>query len=420
MLQKLKNLFFSKTGKNIIFVYFFDIVILLIGAVTAIILIRNLSEADYGLYTYFIAVANFITGVIGGGLNNVTTRYAAEYISVYKKKPIHVYGINLFSQIFFSLLLLGIILPNSKYISRFFFGSILYSGALLLGVLTSIGFVLVGVGRTIFQSLERFKIYSTLGVIQRGSLLVGILFLLKTKRLDFNHVAILWLGILFILGIGLIFLIKEYFTFPSGIKDTKEMLSGGGWLIVYFLFLSLFNQLDIFMLSKFRSIEEVAVYGVAFKYHSLILLVLGSISAVLLPKFSKMDYRDLEVQKRFINRWIRLSTLSIFPIGLLILFSKPVMVFLNGPRYLSAILPFQLFCVGAIISLMFSPLVNIVMARKKYFFLAVLGFTAFFINFIGNYLFIPLYGIIGATGVTVVSYAVINLVAYFKICLDKN
>jgi len=71
-------------------------------------------------------------------------------------------------------------------------------------------------------------------------------------------------------------------------------------------------------------------------------------------------------------------------------------------------------------SLIFSPIVNILIARKEYFFLAALGFIALVLNFIGNYLFIPIYGAIGATVVIILSFAIINISIYLKVKLVKE
>ncbi len=420
MIEKMKKQFFSKTGGNIIIVYSADFLSAIIGAGIIIILIRNLSETDYGLYTNFIAVLGFVTSIIGGSLNLISTRYAAEYIALYKKIPSDIYGINLFFQVLFLFFILIIIIPNTIKLSQVFFLSDLYSKPILLGGIASIGFALIEIARSIFQSIEKFKEYGILKIIKQVFLFAGIYLLLRINKLNFQNVVFVWIGVLYIFGTVLFFFFKKWISFSFEIIKIKEFLKGTRWLLIYFLFLSLFSYLDIFMLSRFRSIKEVAIYGVAFKYYSLILLILGSIHAVLLPKFSKIDYKSLRKQKSFINNWIKLSSFVIIPIGMLIIFAKPLMNFLNGLKYIDSIFPFQIFCIGIVISLIFSPIVNILIARKEYSFLALLGFLAFSMNFIGNYFFIPLYGVMGATVVTILSFGIINISVYLKIKLSGN
>jgi len=419
MFRELKNLIFSKTAKNITLVYSADIFSIIIGFVIAIILIRGLSKFDYGLYTNFIAVMGLITGVIGSTLNYITVRNGAEYISIHKKVPSRIYGTNFLFQILLSVFLLIIITPNSLELSRFFFGSNLYSKAILLGGIAAVGFILIETARTMFQTSEKFKKYGILKIIKQLALLIGIFLLWKINKLDFQSVAFLWAGILFVLGTGLFFFVRKWVSFSFRIEQIKEFLGGASWLLVYFIFLDLLSRLGVFMLSKFRSVEEVAVYGVAFRYYSLMLLLLGSINAVFLPKLSKIEYRDTEKQKKFTDRWVRLSSLTIIPIGILAVCSKPLMNFLNGPGYTDSVFLFQLFCISMVISLMFSPIANILIARKEYSFLAVLGFVALVLNFIGNYLFIPVYGAIGATISIILSFVIINLSIYLRLKLAK-
>ncbi len=413
MLQKLKSLIFSKSGKNILIVYSADMLAVVIGFGIVVILIRTLSKSDFGLYTNFMAVMIFIAGTIAG-LNRVTTISAAEYISIHKKAPSHIHGRNFILQALFLFLILIIVAPNSANLSVLLFGSNLYSKAILLGVIGAAGFALMEMVRTIFQASEEFKKYGILNLLAQFAVFVGILILWKIKALNFRNTVILWITILPILAGTLLIFLRERITLFLKAERVKELLKGGGWLVAYFLFLSLFKRLDIFMLSRFRGVEEVAVYGVAFTYYSLILLLLRSIHAVFLPKFSKMDYRDRELQNKFIDKWVKLALLTIIPAGILALSARPLMIFLNGPVYLDSVFPFQLFCVGIVLSLIFNPIANILMARKEYFFFAIVGLVVLFINLVGNYLFIPFYGVVGATVVTIVSFAIVNITVYVK------
>lgn len=392
-----------------------DILAVIMGFGIIVILIRNLSKADFGLYTNFAAVMTFVAAIIGAGLNMVTTTYAAEYISIHKKTPSHIFGWNLIFQILFLSAVIVLVVPNSAKLSLYLFGSSLYSKAILLGVIGAIGFVLVETARTIFQASEEFKKYGIINFLTEFTILAGILVLWKINGLNFRNTVILWISVLPIWALTLLIVLKSKISFSFKMRGFKELLRGGNWLILYFLFLSLFKRMDIFMLSRYRSVEEVATYGVAFGYYTLLLLLLRSIHAVLLPKFSKIESKDLELQRKFTDKWIKLSFLAVIPAGIVALLARPLMIFLNGPAYLGSVFPFQLFCIGVVLSLMFNPIANILMGRKEYFFFAMVGLAAFFINIVGHYLFTPLYGAVGATIVTIVSYAIVNITIYYKV-----
>jgi len=199
-----------------------------------------------------------------------------------------------------------------------------------------------------------------------------------------------------------------------------ETLAQAGWLIVYFFFISLISQLSVFMLSRMGTVEQVAAYGVALRYFGFALLSLGAVNAVFLPKLSKKDYQDTNKQKNFLDKWIKISSFAVIPVGFLALISRPLMAFLNGPKYADSIFPFQIFCIGVITSIMFGPLVNILISRKKYYFLAMLGFAGFLANFTINYLLIPMYGAAGAAAATVIASLIVNFSIYLKARFCKN
>ena len=85
-------------------------------------------------------------------------------------------------------------------------------------------------------------------------------------------------------------------------------------------------------------------------------------------------------------------------------------------QYERAFYVFIVFSIGAWLSLMFSPLVNVLMSRKAFGFLFTLGACALVLNFTGNYFLIPLWGGFGAAIVTISSIALINISAFIK-CL---
>jgi O-antigen/teichoic acid export membrane protein len=183
----------------------------------------------------------------------------------------------------------------------------------------------------------------------------------------------------------------------------KSFLIGSAWLIGYFLILNLFSRMDMLMLLRFRGSEELAVYGVAFQYYSFALLFLASIHAVLLPKFSRAEMKDNDEQKTFLKKWITWSTWLVIPIGLFDILGKPVFVLLNGIIYEKAFSIFVVFSVGIWLSLMFSPLVNILISRGEYRFLFWLCLLALIFNIACNFLFIPSMGGIGAALVVILT-----------------
>ena len=182
--------------------------------------------------------------------------------------------------------------------------------------------------------------------------------------------------------------------------------------MLFYFFLALFSQLDVFMISRFQPVEQLAVYGVAFRYYGAILIMLGSIHAVLLPRFSRAEYLDKTKQRDFVFNWLKVSSLSIIPVSVMAFYAKPLFILLNGEAYGDSAVIFKIFCIGVVISFMFSPLINILIGAKRYAYITMIAFMALIMNFVGNMLAIRVYGILGVTVVTVVTYVFVNTLTF--------
>ena len=169
------------------------------------------------------------------------------------------------------------------------------------------------------------------------------------------------------------------------------------------------------MLSHFSTESEFANYGVAFRYYSIAMLALSSIHAVLLPKFSRVDMQDIDKQRQFSYKWIKTAVWLIVPLTIADIFGKSLFVLINGIQYEKAFYMFTIFSAGILLSLMFSPLVQIIMARKAFKFLFLLGVGAFVLNVAGNYFLIPLWGGLGAALVVILSNGFINIASWLRI-----
>jgi O-antigen/teichoic acid export membrane protein len=207
--------------------------------------------------------------------------------------------------------------------------------------------------------------------------------------------------------------LKNFFLHQN--KELKQFLIGSGWLIGYFLILNLFSRMDVLMLLRFKGKDELAIYGVAFQYYSLSLLFLGSIHAVLLPKFSKADMQQAEKQIAFLKQWLQWSAWLAIPIFLFDMFGKSIFVWVNGSLYEKSFPVFVVFSVGIWFSMMFSPLVNILLAKNEFRFLFFLGIIAFCTNILLNLLFVPLIGGIGAAVVVIITNGMSNITAFLRI-----
>jgi len=373
-------------------------------------LIRGLSIPDYANYVAFNSLAILSSGLVGTGINTALVRFSAEQLSRSEKKPISLYLTALSAEIaIFLFLIIGCSLFPSK-IAVLVLGKESFSKVILVGLLYGMGILLLQMSRGIFQAEERFNLYISSQWIRQGLTLLLLVGLWITHNLTFENAA--WVSAILSLLVGV-----GAFLFSSGLRkfrisaeqfnqekgQLQQFFSVTGWLVGYFLCLTAFGQLDVITLSRVATEEQIAVYGVALRYYSIALLLLESIHAVLLPKFSQVNMQNPEAQKSFLRNWLRFSIWLIVPIAFIIVFGRDAFILLNGKNYDGSFDILIVFAFGTWLSLMFSPLTNILIGRRDFRFLFILGFLAMLSSIIGNILLVPLWKGIGAAIVVVLA-----------------
>ncbi len=401
----------SLLARNISRVYGGDILSKCLALGTLLLLIRGLSINDYAAYTAFWTIMSLVPGLIGSGINMALVRFSAEYLSKTNKRPFGLYIIGCLFQLVLYILSCLILFSISDKISGLLFGQKDFGYALQYGLIAGLGLLLTQVGRSIYQAEERFGIYIKTLWLRQILAFVAISFLFLMKQLNFQHAAqsmiIVNLAVGSIVGFHIfkdLNLRRLVVSSGEQLDIIKSFLSSTRWLIVYFFTLTAFQRLDVFMLSHLSTERELANYGIAFRYYSLALLLLGSIHAVLLPQFSKIEMQDAAKQRQFALKWLKIVVWIIIPITIIDAFGKPLFIWVNGVQYEKAFYIFVVFSIGVWLSLMFSPLVNVLMSRKAFKFLFLLSLCALILNFTGNYLLIPLWGGVGAAVVTIFSH----------------
>lgn len=409
--------------KNLTKVFINDILVGIVKLLTIIIIIRSLTVSDYAAYIVFATVAFLMPALIGGGLNNALIRYSSEYISLSNKKPFELYIFSFIFQIILYVLTCILFVLLGVNVIIFLFGEGIFKLSFYYGLIAGFGSLLLNSGKAIFQAEENFNAYIKIIWFREIVVLFFILLLyIINKRLDFENIAIIVIVVNIIAGIFVLshiltgYKISNIFNFlETDLILIKNFIIATNWLTLYFVVLTGMQRLDIFMLLHFSSKNEIANYGVALQYYTIGLLLLGSIHVVLLPKFSKIDMQERYKQKEFVKKWLKITAWLIVPISLGAILIKPLFNIVSGFQYEKAYYMFLIFAIGIWISLMFSPLINILISRKSFRFLFFLSIIALFINFFGNYFMIPIWGGIGAVIAIVFSNAVINIFAYKKI-----
>ena len=253
------------------------------------------------------------------------------------------------------------------------------------------------------RAIERFKALAISNAVTHVVRTGAILLLARAAVLGVENVLLINILQIFLgFVIAALILPRRFYTAPAGERyPLGEIFSYSRWLFLFSVLFMLFDRLDVLMLGFFRQAAEVGIYSVAFRLIMPLELLPETFNTVFLPKVSR--FRRREEISRYFRDTLKVTGLVAAVCVLLILFAKPLILLVLGERFLPSVKLFQIL-VGAFILLTMINPINLVghsLNRPQLF--AIMAGINLLLNFVGNILFIPRYGALGAAVVTLFS-----------------
>lgn len=397
----------TKTKSDIAITTGFDLVSKLFSVIVSLLIIRVLTVEDYADITLFNSIATFLSGIIGSGLVLSFVRYYAENLSRGRKS--NYLFVFLLQTVVLAFVLVAIAFVIYSLAAQA--DTVLLMAALLYGFTLSI----VSASQAFYQAKNMFAKAGIIGNVRVITLLVTTVFIffIFGKSCKTLHIMSVYVGSgLFAVAYCMYCIFfRERTAFSKNNTEAKKMLQESLWLILYCLIINLFNQLDIFMMKYWNMVNEVAQYGVAFRYYSIALSLLPAIQTVLRVKTADMKIVDSDDAKtKMAKSWVK--SVAIFAICIVAVgqaLSAPVLHLLNGAAYDGAIPIFRVLLVSVGISYLTAPNVGLMMSGNRQKMMCLIAFAALVVNLVGNYLFIPTYGGTAAAFTTVISQSILNV-----------
>ncbi|MBU0597477.1 oligosaccharide flippase family protein [Patescibacteria group bacterium] len=387
----------------------------------SLVTLKVLEVNAIGSLVAYNNIGAIVAGIALSGINISFVRY----LSLYLKKDTNVAGL-LIKKIFILEFLLGVV----SLIILFIFAptianSIFHKPELALfiklagiNILFSIVFSFF---KTLFQSQQKFTLFSVLTFSQ--ATLTTLVIILFTVLKMLTAVNVIYIGIasnLIFIFIGLFYflkyrvIVKTGSILPRGLL--KEMFHYSKWLIVMAIASLLFQKTDIFMLTSMVSLDQVAYYSFANTIYATFLIILTAINTVLLPKISSFQKpQEFIGATKKIQKFSFLITIIILPT---FFFIKPLTILIFQQKFTESMPVLYVLLISLVVSIILNPIVNMLLVLKKVKFMSMVTAAILVLNIIGNIIFIPKYGIMGAVWVTVISYITSNVVLFIKIRLE--
>ncbi|GHT01414.1 heteropolysaccharide repeat-containing protein [Bacteroidia bacterium] len=385
--------------KNIVYNVGLSVANLLFPLVTSPYIYRVLGVENIGLVNFAMSYANYFVlfAALGTGL------YGIREIAKYKDNQEQ--ASQLFSEIF------RINLITTFIVSLIYFASVFYIPELRqdwhLFIVAGISVYLVPIAIDwYFQGLEEFKMIACRSFIIKCVSFAGLFIFVRQRE---DVMPYLMLFILSTLGTNvwnLIYAKKKGLKIKWRNLNVKVHIKP---MLVFFasnIAASIFVALNVLMLGFLSTYEQVGLFTSSNKITDFAMLAFFAINAVLLPRvaFNKKQ-NDHLANANLLQKVFDTNALLIMPvaIGLYLVSARFIPLFF-GNEFTGSIVPMQILSfkvIAAMINSFFTTSVLAALGHENKF-LIVVCLTAT-VSFILNWIFIPLYGAVGAAITIIIS-----------------
>jgi len=387
-----------------------------------IILPYCLTKAEFGLVRVFVEAVAIFGLIFQLGIPSAVIRYYARHNEESHTRQAFI-SLNVWGALGGILLMFLLGWALKEWIFDYFSSEAPEFNRYYIYILPAAAFVILA---AIFEKFSNTLLKISWPIFFRD-VLTRVLLAVSVLLYFFGILSITQMFLSIVAGYALVFLCQAvYFLFTSGESSRLRKPSlGKGFLKEYSVYLlftsvgsignSIGGRVDIFMITAYTGLEDAAVYSMALYLATIIELPQRSLGQVLSPLMADaINKNDLE-RVRTINRDAAVSQLMAgFLLFLLIVLNIKDFyeVIPNGEKYAGGI--------GVVIITGISKLIThamgantLITTNSRYYrinFVLIIAFVL--VNITGNYLLIPIYGIVGAAAATAFSTMLIAVV-YF-------
>lgn len=393
---------------------FFTFLGFIIGAINSLFLYDLAIGANfYGVSTFVLSTSNLLMPFFAFGAQNTLLKYFQNYDNEVDKSKF--LSLMLFLPIFaiIPLFILGFIFqePIGDFVSQKNANGRDYLG--LVGIVA----VLMAYFE-VFYAYAKAHLKSVFGnflkeVLLRILVSIGLLlaYFQYITALEFVYSLILIYGIVTIIMAFWAFFIRKPKLYYSKIENQSEILKFSGFIVFSSSIALMLLELDKFMIFSMLPSEENAYYSVATFIALTISVPLRAMHQITHPITSELMLKNnlTELQKLYRRTSITLQFIGgLLFVGIVCNINQ-VYVILNKPEYTAAIPVVIMISFAKYIDLIMGNNNSIIYNSKYYTKVLGIGIFIVLLAVYMNYIFIPIYGIIGAAIATVITLVAYNL-----------
>jgi O-antigen/teichoic acid export membrane protein len=362
---------------------------------------RFLSSADYGRFSYALALTTIIETIMDLGLGPVTVRAVARDRATADRLFRHVLGLKLV-WVAIGLALLAVVAPILRSDPQ------VIHLCYLMGLSSAMRSYLL-TARGLLQGLARFDLEAVVVVGDRllllaaggATLSAGYGLLGLAMAFVGSRVAMLF-AVTLLLG-RIVGPVAPQFD-RTAWRDLQTAALPLGFFMIA---LNLYTYIDTVILGVIGTDRETGWYAASYRVYEGLTYAPSILAAVLSPRLSYLFVHDRPKHRHLLTRALLGSMLLGVALGgIAVWAARPILMTLFGAAYAPAVRPLQILAAGALFVfgtwILHAAAISTNLDRRLVVTTAV-GLAA---NVILNLIFIPRWGISGAAGATVIAEAI--------------
>lgn len=429
-MSEVVNQSIKKIGGGALLVFAGIALAMLFGFISRIVIVRYLSEDDYGVFSLAFVILNMLVLASTLGLQTGLPRQIGFYRG--KDNFPKVRGLvrsALMISIISGILVALVLFTTSDIISENIFDNQDLSSPLRIFSIAIPFFTLIYILATIFRGFDRTGPQVYFENIMRNALF--ILILIPVIWMDCSLDGVIYAFVSSILITFIAFTVyaikKPPFPLKSGPmspidSETKALLIFSIPLLTLLLINHVALWADTVMIGYFMEDTDVGVYNVAVPLVNLLPIFLTAIRFLYVPLMSELyaknQFDEIKRSYQVLTKWISSLTLPVFLVFLL--FPEATLNFLFGSRYVDAASALQILSIGFFISTAFGPNGVTLVSMGKTRLLTWSAAVAVVANIILNIILIPPMGISGAAIATTSSLAIRNILVSVSLYIHSG
>lgn len=359
-----------------------------------------LTPADYGIIDLLgtlTVVSSFL--IVSGTDSAFGYYYFRREFAAEKKEMV---ASTLYIRLIFSAIIFTILFFAAPYVTNLMFHKdytlFIRITALTIGF-SSVYFFLTELLRFEFRPWL-YTFFSTASVLIQ--VLLAIYFVLILKQGVYG--AILAAGIAYaLLFLATVFYVFKRYGFKFSAKWFKNILKYGFPLIGTSIAVWILQSTDRYFLTNYTNLSEVGIYAVGMKLAGLLGMISGTLQFAWGPFAADIQYEDnaRQIYAKVFEIFFILNLIAVFIISM---FSIDILKVFTQPAFYSAKAVVPFLCLSTVMWSGYSLAASGISLAKKLIHTIWITVSAAALNIILNFIFTPMWGVVGAAFSLMISY----------------